>query len=123
MKGNYVDGFVLVVKKDRLAEYKKLATFASKVWMKYGALQYVETYGDDMSPDWCKVPFPKLAKTKEDEVVVFSWISYKSKSHRDAVNKKVMNDPQMAKACDPKNPPFDMKRMSYGGFKVLAQNK
>jgi alkaline phosphatase len=123
MKGNYVDGFLLVVKKDRLAEYKKIATFAAKTWMKYGALQYVETYGDDMTPEWCMVPFTKVAKTKEDELVVFSWITYKSKSHRDAVNKKVMNDEQMAKVCDPKNSPFDIKRTSYGGFKVLVQNK
>jgi alkaline phosphatase len=119
-KGNYVDGFVLVVYKNKLATYKKMAQFASKVWLKYGALDYKECVADDMYPKW-GLPFPKLTKTKPNEVVVFAYIVYKSRKHRDAVNAKVMKDPMMN---DPKHMnkpmPFDMKRMAYGGFKVLV---
>ena len=126
MKKNkqYVDGFVLPVKKKNLATYKKMAEGGAHLWMKHGALEYFECVGDDLNP---KMPgmkaftFPKLAKIKKDETVVFSYIVYKSRKHRDQVNAKVMKDPSMH---DPKYKdmvmPFDVKRMAYGGFKVLV---
>ena len=116
----YVDGFLLVVPKTKLAFYKKMATAASKVWMEHGALAYHECVGDDMSPQF-GVPFPKVAKAKPSEVVVFSYIVYKSKADRNKVNAKVMKDKRLAEMCDPKNMPFDMKRMAYGGFKTLVE--
>lgn len=120
-EGNYVDGFVLTVKKDQLAAYRKLATLAGGVWRKHGALDYKECVIDDSDPTGVTFTFPKMAKAKPDEVVVFSYIVFKSKAHRNQVNAKVMKDPAMD---DPKLKempmPFDMKRMAYGGFKVLV---
>lgn len=120
----YVDGFVLVVPKKNLAEYKKMASEAGKIWMKYGALEYKECVGEDLNPDMGGekfLTFPKMTKTKPDETVVFSYIVYKSRKHRDQVNAKVMKDPTMN---DPKNKekpmPFDMKKMAYGGFETLV---
>lgn len=115
----YVDGFVLVVPKKKIDAYKKLSAKAAKIWMEYGALAYYETVGDDMKAGF-GVPFPKLAKTKPSETVVFSWVLYKSKKQRDSVNKKVMADPRIANMCDEDNAPFEMERMSYGGFKTLV---
>ena len=115
----YVDGFVLLVHTKKLAAYKKLAAAASKVWLEHGALQYVETEGDDLTPGF-GLPFTKLTKAKKGETVVFSWIMYKSRAHRDRVNAKVMKDKRLAAMCDPKNMPFDMKRMSCGGFKTMV---
>lgn len=115
----YVDGFVLVVPEKNLAAYKKMATEACKIWKKYGALDYQECVGDDMNPEYCKATFPKLTKLKPGELVVFSFIVYKSKADRDKVNAKVMADPFMDK-YQGKPMPFDMKRMSFGGFKVLV---
>jgi Uncharacterized conserved protein len=113
----YVDGFVLAVPKKNLPAYLKMAKAASKVWMEYGALEYRESVGEDLNSEF-GTPFTKLAKTKPNETVVFSWIVYKSRAHRDKVNAKVMKDPRMNEMCDPKNPPFDTKRMSYGGFTI-----
>jgi uncharacterized protein YbaA (DUF1428 family) len=113
----YVDGFLLAVPKRKLAAYRDIAAKAGKVWREHGALQFVECVIDDV-PDSFGVPFPKAAKTKPGEVVVFSWIAYKSRAHRDAVNKKVMADPRMQHA--PAAMPFDHKRMSWGGFKTLV---
>ncbi len=115
----YVDGFVLVVPKKNLKEYKKMATNAGKLWKKYGALDYKECVGDDLTPKDVKYPFPKAMKVKEGETVVFSYIVYKSRKHRDAVNAKVMKDPIMDTYKDVPMP-FDMKRFSYGGFEVLV---
>lgn len=117
----YVDGFVIVVKKKKLNAYFKMAAKASKVWKEHGALQYFETVGDDLKSEF-GLPFTKLTKLQADEAVVFSWIVYKSKAHRNAVNKKVMKDPRLATMCDPDNMPFEMKRMSYGGFKVKVKS-
>lgn len=114
---NYVDGFVLVVPNKSLKTYVAMARKACKIWKEYGALEYREAVGDDLKALW-GLPFPKLTKLKKNETVVFAWIVYKNKAHRDRVNKKIMKDPRMHSMCDPKNPPFDMKRMSYGGFKV-----
>lgn len=117
---SYVDGFVLIVPTKKLKAYQALAQKASKVWMKYGALQYFECAGNDLNIPF-GIPFPKLAKAKKGETVVFSFIIYKSKKQRDTVNKKMMNDPAMNEMCDPKKMPFDMKRMSYGGFKTIVE--
>jgi uncharacterized protein YbaA (DUF1428 family) len=116
----YVDGFVLVVPKKNLKAYAAMAKIGSKVWREHGALEYRECVGDDMTPK-CGLPFPKLAKVKAGETVVFSWITYKSKAHRDKVNAKVMKDPRLAASMEGKEMPFDMKRMAYGGFKILVE--
>jgi uncharacterized protein YbaA (DUF1428 family) len=116
--GRYIDGFVLAVPKKRLAEYKKLATRAGKVWRKCGALEYYECVGEDLEPKW-GMPFMKTVKARPGETIIFSWIVYKSRAHRDKVNAKVMRDPMMT--GDPKDMPFDMKRMAYGGFEVLVK--
>lgn len=115
----YIDGFVLVVPKKNLKEYKKMATEASKLWKKYGALDYKECVGDDLHPKYVKLTFPKAMKAKKGEAIVFSYIVFKSRKHRDAVNAKVMKDPMMDKYKD-EPMPFDMKRFSYGGFEVLV---
>lgn len=118
----YIDAFVLVVPKKKLAAYKALAQKAGKVWKEHGALDYHECVGDDLNMGF-GLPFPKLAGSKPSEVVMFSYIVYKSKAQRNAVNKKVMSDKRMGEMCDPKNMPFDMKRMACGGFKTLVQIK
>ncbi len=115
----YVDGFVLVVPNDNLDAYRRMARTAGKVWRELGALQYVEAVGDDLDTKF-GLPFPKLVKAKPNETVLFSWIVFKSRKQRDSVNAKVMKDPRLAKMMDPKAMPFDMKRMSYGGFKFLV---
>ena len=120
MKGGYVDGFVLVVPKKNINAYKKLALLAAKMWKKYGALEYIECVGDDLNVPWGAMPFPKLVKTKPGETVFFSFIVYKSRAHRDSVNAKLMKDPAMNDPEKMKNMPFDMKKMTYGGFKVLV---
>ncbi|MGE3278371.1 MAG: DUF1428 domain-containing protein [Candidatus Altimarinota bacterium] len=115
----YVDGFVLPIPKDKVKAYKKMATVAAKVWKDHGALQYAECQADDLKVDekW-SLPFPKLVKPKPNEVIFFSFIVYKNKAHRNAVNKKVMADPRLK--CDPKDMPFDCRKMAYGGFKALV---
>lgn len=122
-KGTYVDGFLLVVPKNKVAEYKKMAAFGKKLWMKHGALDYKECRGDDLYPKGMPGPKPRsfvdAAKAKSGETVWFSFIVYKSKKHRDQVNAKVMKNPAMSDpAWKDKPMPFDMKRFSYGGFKV-----
>jgi uncharacterized protein YbaA (DUF1428 family) len=116
---SYVDGFVLVVPKRKLAVYKKMATRAAMVWKDHGALDYRECVGDDLKVKM-GLPFPKLARTKAGETVVFSYIVYKSRAHRDRVNAKVMKDKRLFDGM-PKEMPFDMKRMAYGGFKTLVE--
>lgn len=114
----YVDGFVLAVPKKNMAAYRKMATKAGKKWMEYGALSYVETVADDVKPGK-STSFPQSVKLKNGEVVIFSWITYKSRKHRDQVNAKVMKDPYVAN-FDPKTLPFDGQRMFWGGFKKLV---
>lgn len=116
----YVDGFVIPIPKAKLNAYAKIAKRAAKIQLKYGALEYSETVGNDLNIKGV-VSFTKLAKIKKNETVIFSWIVYKSRAHRDRVNAKVMNDPFIQKMCDSDRMQFDMKRMSYGGFKVLVQ--
>ena len=122
--GKYVDGFVFVVSKNKVPAYKKMAADASKIWKKFGALDYKECMADDLTPNTEGQPtltFPKLTKQKKGETVWFSYIVYKNRAHRDAVNKKVMAYFDK-KYADQKHQdmPFDMKRMSYGGFKVIV---
>jgi uncharacterized protein YbaA (DUF1428 family) len=117
----YVDGFVLNVPKKRLGDYKKMAKKASTVWMDHGALAYHEAVGDDLKVKM-GVPFTKLAKSKPTDTVVFAWILYKSRKHRDAVNKKVMKDKRMNE-FDPNDMPFDCNKMSYGGFQTIVDAK
>ena len=116
----YVDGFVTPVPKDRLDEYRKLARRAGRVWREHGALEYVECVADDVDPGK-RTSFPRSVKLKEDEVVLFSWITYKSKAQRDRILKKVMEDPRLKDMMDPGAMPFDAKRMFWGGFKTLVE--
>jgi uncharacterized protein YbaA (DUF1428 family) len=111
----YVDGYVLPVPKKNLEAYRKMAREAGKIWREHGALEYRECVGDDVRPGKT-TSFPQSVKLKRNEVVWFSWIVYKSRRHRDAVNKKVMADPRIAR-MGTKAMPFDGKRMIYGGFK------
>jgi uncharacterized protein YbaA (DUF1428 family) len=121
----YVDGFVFVLKKNKIKEYHKMAADAGKVWKKFGALKYVESIGQDLHPkgDSSVKPllFTKMAKTKPNETVGFSFITYKNKAHRDSVNKKVMAYfTEKYKHDKPQNMPFDMKKMAYGGFQSIV---
>jgi uncharacterized protein YbaA (DUF1428 family) len=109
----YVDGFVLAVPKAKMDAYKEVARTAGEVWMDHGALSYVECFADDV-PYGELTSFPRAVQATDDEVVVFSWITYPSREQRDAINAKVMADPRLK--CDPADMPFDGKRMIYGGF-------
>jgi len=115
----YVDGYVLPVPKKNVQAYRRLAQAAGRVWRKHGALEYRECVADDLNTKW-GMPFPRTIKLKPGETVVFSWVVFKSRAHRDRVNAKVMKDPQIAK-MDPKSMPFDCERMVYGGFKTLVE--
>lgn len=121
----YVDGFVLSVPKKNLNAYRRMARWGGGLWKKYGALEYFECVGDDLDPKMEGVAFmkfPRIAKTKPGETVVFSFIVYKSRAHRDRVNAKVMRDPSMTDPEFKNKPmPFDVKRMAYGGFKVIVE--
>jgi uncharacterized protein YbaA (DUF1428 family) len=120
-KMGYVDGFVFVVPKRSMRTYLKMARMSEKIWRKYGALDYKECIGDDLSTPWGGVPFPRVVKLRKGEVVAFSYILYKSKTHRKRVNAKVMKDPYMTDPKWTEKPmPFDMKRMIYGGFRVIV---
>ncbi len=116
---SYADGFVLAVPKKSIEAYRRMAKIAGKVWKEHGALDYKECVGDDLAVKF-GVPFTRMMKTKPSETVVFAWIVYKSRAHRDRVNAKVMADPRLAASMDGKSMPFDMKRMVYGGFKILV---
>jgi uncharacterized protein YbaA (DUF1428 family) len=115
----YVDGYVLPVPKKNVAAYRRMAQKAGKVWRDHGALEFIECVADDVKPGK-HTSFPQSVKLKPGEMVVFSWIVFKSRAHRDRVNAKVMKDPRLAKMMDPKAMPFDGKRMIWGGFKVLV---
>lgn len=115
----YVDGFVIPMAKKNLPVYLRIAKQASKIWLEHGALDYRECVGDDLNVKM-GVPFPKLAKAKKNETVIFAYVVYKSRAHRDKVNAKVMKDPRMSAMCDPKNMPFDCQRMTFGGFKTIV---
>ncbi len=115
----YVDGFLVPVPKKNIGAYTKMSKKAGKVWKEHGAIDYVEAVGDDLKPEGMLTFFPKLANAKSNDVVMFSFITYKSRKHRDQVVKKVMGDPRITESMKDK-PPFDFKRMAYGGFKSLV---
>ncbi|QDU30827.1 hypothetical protein ETAA8_59760 [Anatilimnocola aggregata] len=119
---SYVDGFLFCVPEAKLPDFVKIAKKACKIWLEHGALEYFECQGEDLEiPNM--LSFNKVAKPKAGEVVLFSFIIYKSRKHRDQVNKKVMADPRIHEGMDPNNMPFDCKRMAYGGFKALVEAK
>jgi len=114
-KFGYVDGFIMPIPKRKVAEYIKLARLASKVWREHGALDYGECLADDVKPGKL-TSFPASVRLKKNEVVFFSWITYKSRAHRDRILKKVMADPRLS-GMSPELMPFDVNRMIWGGFK------
>lgn len=113
----YVDGFVIAVPKKNMKLYQRVARAAGKVWMEYGALAYFECVGEDLATSM-GVSFTRLARAKPDETVVFSWIVYRSRAHRDRVNRQVMKDPRILRLAEPM--PFHPRRMAYGGFKTIV---
>jgi uncharacterized protein YbaA (DUF1428 family) len=115
----YVDGYVLPVPKKKLKAYGRMAQKAGKIWREYGALDYKECVGEDLNVKF-GTSFPRQIKLKPGETVVFAYIVFKSRAHRDRVNAKVMKDPRLADSMDEKTMPFDAKRMVYGGFNVLV---
>jgi uncharacterized protein YbaA (DUF1428 family) len=115
----YVDGFVVPVPKKNIDAYRRIAQKAGRVWRKHGALEFRECIGDDLKVKM-GVAFPRAARLKPGETVMFSWIVYKSRAHRDRVNAKVMKDPRLAAEMDPKTMPFDVKRMVMGGFRTIV---
>ncbi len=120
--GRYVDGYVLPVPKKSLQAYLRMAGKAAKVWRKHGALEYFECVGDDLSPKWAGIRFPQSVRARPGETVIFSFVVFKSRAHRDSVNARVMKDPFMSDSMSKDKPmPFDMKRMAYGGFRVAVE--
>ena len=117
---HYVDGFVLPVPKDKIEIYRSIAEKASKIWKEHGALEYRECVGDDLDVKE-QVPFPRIAGAGAEDTVVFAWIVYKSREHRDEVNAKVMADPRMNEMCGDGGMPFDCSKMAYGGFKTIVE--
>lgn len=116
----YVDGFVLAVPKDKIEVYRAMAEKAGKIWKEHGALSFKENVGEDLSANDMCTTFPAAFGAKEGEIVVFSFITFKSRAHRDEVNAKVMADERLQDACGGDDMPFDMKRMAYGGFQSIV---
>ncbi len=119
-KGKYVDGFVIPIPKKNEAKYKKIAREASRIWKQFGAIDYKECVLEDPKPEFVVLTFPKMAKTKPGETVWFSFIVYKSRAHRNSVNKKVMAYFNKKYSKKEMAMPFDMKRCAYAGFKVMV---
>jgi alkaline phosphatase len=117
----YVDGFIIPIKKNKLKAYKKMATIGRKVWMQHGALDYYECVGAKLDNEW-GLPFKKLCKLKSDETVIFAFIVYKSKAHRNQVNAKVFKDSRMQPENYKGEMPFDMKRLTSGEFKAIVHS-
>ena len=115
----YVDGFVIPIPRRNLAKYRRVARRAGIVWMEYGALDYRECVGDDLDIAGV-VSFRKLLRLKPTETAIFSWITYRSKADRKKINARVMKDPRILRMMDPKDNPFDVKRMTYGGFRAIV---
>lgn len=119
----YVDGYVIPLPKKNLAAYRRMSAKACRVWMDHGALEYRECVGDDLKVKGV-VPFTRTAGCKAGETAVFSWVVYKSRAHRDRVNAAVMKDPRIEAMTDPRQkPPFDCKRLAFGGFKVIVASR
>jgi uncharacterized protein YbaA (DUF1428 family) len=116
----YVDGFVLPVPKQNVEAYRRMSRKAGKIWMEHGALAYRECVAEDVKPGKT-TSFPQSVKLEPDETVVFAWIAFRSRAHRDKVNAKVMSDPRLADMMDSKAMPFDGRRMIYGGFDTIVQ--
>jgi len=116
---SYVDGFVVPVPKKKLEAYRRMAQKTGKIWREHGALEYVECVADDVKVGK-RTSFPRSVKMRKGETVVFAYIAYKSRSHRDRVNAKAMKDKRLAPMMDLKALPFDARRMFFGGFKVLV---
>ncbi|MBA4136182.1 MAG: DUF1428 domain-containing protein [Opitutus sp.] len=117
---NYVDGYILPLPKKKVAAYQKIAAVAAKVWREHGALEYRECVGEDLKTPF-GVGFPKQFKLKSGETIVFAYVVFKSRAHRDKVNAAVMKDPRLSAMCDEKNMPFDPKRMLWGGFTTIVE--
>ena len=115
---SYVDGFIVPVPKSKMEEYRATSELAGSIWREHGALEYRECVADDVKPGKL-TSFPQSVNLEDDETVVFSWIVYRSREERDAINEKVMKDPRMADMMKPEGMPFDGKRLIYGGFKTL----
>jgi uncharacterized protein YbaA (DUF1428 family) len=116
----YVDGYVVPVPKANIEAYRAMATKAGKIWREHGAIEYRECVADDVKSGEV-TSFPQSVKLKDDETVIFSYIVFESRAHRDEVNAKVMSDPRLADMMDPKKLPFDARRMIYGGFSRLLE--
>ena len=116
---SYVDGYILPVPKSNIEKYREIATKAGRIWREHGALEYRECVADDVKSGEF-TSFPQAVKLKDDETVIFSYIVFESRQHRDEVNAKVMSDPRLAEMMDPKSMPFDGKRMFWGGFETLV---
>ncbi len=115
----YVDGFMIPLKKRNIARYRRFARRVGLYWMKYGALEYRESVGEDLNIPGV-VPFPRRVKLKRGETLVFSWIVYRSRAHRDRVNAKVMNHPKILQMAEESKEIFDPKRVVYGGFELIV---
>ncbi|HOF42552.1 MAG TPA: DUF1428 domain-containing protein [Candidatus Moranbacteria bacterium] len=127
MDKKYIDGFVLAVPKEKLDSYREMAQKMAKLMKKYGALKYIEAVGEDMNPKMMEgmeiAKFPQMVQARPDEVVMFSFIVFESRAHRDEVNARVMKDPFLNDSeMKEKMMPFDMKRMAYGGFEVIVES-
>ncbi len=117
---SYVDGYVLPLPTANLDAYRSMAEQAGKIWMEHGALAYKECLAEDMDVEWAKGSFPRSAGAGKDETVIFAFIIFKSREHRDEVNAKVHADHRLSGCSDMQNMPFDLKRMIYGGFTTLV---
>jgi uncharacterized protein YbaA (DUF1428 family) len=117
--GRYIDGFVIPVPKDRIEDYRRMAEKAALVWKEYGALDYWECVGDDLGVQGM-VSFSQLAQAGPEETVVFAWVVFESREHRDRANEKIMADPRLKEMMDANKPIFDYQRMAYGGFRELV---
>jgi uncharacterized protein YbaA (DUF1428 family) len=116
----YVDGFVMPLPKSNVDRYREVATTAGGLWIEHGALEYKECLADDVEMGEV-TSFPRSVKLEDDETVIFAWITYESRQHRDEVNAKVMNDDRMKALMDPAGDIADYKRMVYGGFEVIVE--
>lgn len=117
---SYIDGFLLPLPTTNIEEYRQMAEASGKIWMEHGALAFCECIADDLTTQGM-LAFPDVIKTVEGETVIFSYIVFKSREHRDEVNAKVMADPRIKSLCNFDSMPFDCKRMAYGGFKTLVE--
>ena len=115
----YVDGFLLPIPKKNVEAYRRISRKAGRIWREYGALEYRECLGDDLATTM-GASFTRSSRARRGETVVFSWIVFRSRADRDRVNARVMKDPRLAPMMDPKKMPFDVKKMAYGGFRVIV---